>query len=189
MKNIAIFGSSRSGKSTLSRMISKRFPNYHIFNGDTIRDTFAEILPINNINTENGIGMKDDFPLFLSTLFYKNIEKNEGDFNFIVETCDILPQKAKELFDKENTIILFLGTPKRTVEYHFSQIRKYQTNKDWTYYRTDENIIEESIYWLKKSKEFENECKALNIWYVDTSFDRDNILEETLNDIEKLILI
>lgn len=72
MKNIAIFGSSRSRKSTLSRMISKRFPNYHIFNGDTIRDTFAEILPINNINTEKGIGMKDE----KLTTFHLKKQKN-----------------------------------------------------------------------------------------------------------------
>lgn len=54
MKNIAIFGSSRAGKSTLSKMISKKYPNYHILVGDDIRGSFAEILPQNHINSKGG---------------------------------------------------------------------------------------------------------------------------------------
>lgn len=74
MKNIAIFGSSRSGKSTLSKMISKKFPNYHIISGDDIRNTFSDVLPQNNINSKGGSGMVEDFPNFLSTLFYKSVK-------------------------------------------------------------------------------------------------------------------
>ncbi len=70
VKNIAIFGSSRSGKSTLAKMISKKHPNYHIIIGDDIRWAFQEVLP-NNINSKDGIGMLEDFPNFLSCLFHK----------------------------------------------------------------------------------------------------------------------
>ena len=56
VKNIAIFGSSRSGKSTLAKMISKKYPNYHIIIGDDIRWAFQEVLPNNNINSKGGIG-------------------------------------------------------------------------------------------------------------------------------------
>ncbi len=48
MKNVAIFGSSRSGKSTLAKMISKKYSNYHIIIGDDIRGAFQEVLPNNN---------------------------------------------------------------------------------------------------------------------------------------------
>lgn len=47
MKNIAIFGSSRAGKSTLSKMIAKKYPNYHIIIGDNIRGAFSRVLPNN----------------------------------------------------------------------------------------------------------------------------------------------
>lgn len=86
MKNIAIFGSARSGKSTLAKMISKEFSNYHIIIGDDIRWAFQEVLPNNNINSKGGIGMKEDFPKFLSTFFYKSIKRNLGEINYIVET-------------------------------------------------------------------------------------------------------
>lgn len=187
MKNIAIFGQSRAGKSTLSKMIAKKYSNYQIIIGDDIRWAFEQTLPNNNINNKGGDGMKEDFPNFLSCLFYKNIKRNEGEFNYIIDTCDITPQKAKQLFSKDNTIIVFLGTPKQTIEQHFREIRKYQTEKDWSYDRSDEYVLEHSKYWLSKGKEYERECKNLNIWYVDTSFNRKQILEDTCNRIEKIM--
>ena len=187
MKNVAIFGSSRSGKSTLAKMIAKEFTNYHIIIVDDIRWAFQQTLPNNNINSTGGAGMEEDFPNFLSTLFYKSIKRNDGEINYIVETCDITPKKAKELFNRENTILLFLGTPNQTIEQHFEEIRKYQTERDWTYDRSDEHILEHSKHWILKSKEYEEECRELNIWYVDTSFNRNEILNDNLIKIEKMI--
>ena len=188
MKNIAIFGSSRSGKSTLSKMICKKYPQYHIIIGDDIRYAFQVVLPNNQISNKGGNGMKDDFPNFLACLFYKSIKRNKGIFNYIVDTCNMTPEKAKELFNRDDTIILFLGTPKQTIKQHFDEVRKYETNKDWTYDRTDEEIIEHSRHSIEKSIEQEKECKKLNIWYVDTSFNRDEVLKDTLNTIEKMII-
>lgn len=188
MKNIAIFGSSRSGKSTLSRMIANKFPNYHIIVGDDIRWAFQDVLPNNNINSKGGSGMKEDFPNFLASYFYKSIKRYEGEFNYIVETCDMSPQKAKELFDKDNTILLFIGTPKQTIEEHFNEIRKYQTEKDWTYTRTDEHLMNACSYWIPKSREHQKECNELGIWYVDTSLNREKVLNDTLKKIENMVL-
>lgn len=188
MKNIAILGIPRSGKSTLAKMISKKYPNYHIVIGDDIRSAFQNVLPNNNINNKGGIGMIEDFPNFLSYLFYKNIKRNKGIFNYIVETCDITPQKAYELFNKDDTILLFLGTPNQTFKQHFEEIRKYETKIDWTYNRSDEHMLEHSKLWVSKSKEYEKECKELDIWYVDTSFNREEVLNNTLKKIEKINL-
>ena len=188
MKNIAIFGSSRSGKSTLAKMIAKQYSNYHIIIGDDIQWAFEKALPNCNINNNGGSGMQEDFPKFLSCLFYKSIERNEGEINYIVETCDITPKNAKELFDKDNTILLFLGTPKLSIEEHFNEIRKYQTKREWTYNRSDKEILEHVKYWLDKSKNYEKECKELDIWFVDTSFNRKKVLNHTLETIEEIIL-
>ncbi len=91
------------------------------------------------------------------------------------------------MFNREDTILLFLGTPRQTIDKHFNEIKKYQTKKDWIYDRSDEHILEHSKYWINKSKEYEKECKKLNIWYVDTSFNRDKILNITLEKIEQML--
>lgn len=185
MKNIAIFGGSRSGKSTLARMISKKYPNYQIIIGDDIRWAFQTVLPQNNINTSGGIGMQDDFPNFLSCLFDKSIGRNKDAFNYIIETCDITPGKANKLFNRADTVLLFLGTPRKTADEYFKEIRRYQTKRDWTYDRSDEHILEHCRHWIDKSKEYEEECRKLNIWFVDTSFDRDKVLKHTMKAIEE----
>lgn len=188
MKNIAIFGSARSGKSTLAKMISKKLPNYHIIVGDDVRGAFQDTLPQNNINSKGGQGMIDDFPKFLSAYFYRSIRRNRGIFNYIVETCDICPEKANQYFNREDTIIIYLATPSLSVAEHFKEIRKYETERDWTFDRDDKEIAEHCKYWINVSKTFEKECKDLNIWFVDTSISRVEVLEETLRKIEKIIL-
>lgn len=186
MKNIAIFGSSRSGKSTLSKMLSKKYPNYHIIIGDDIRGAFKDALPQCEINSTGGKGMIDDFPRFLSALFHRCFKRNNDNFYYIVDSCDITPQKAKELLNN-NTILLFLGTPSITAEEHFNEIRKYQTEKDWTFNRSDEELVEHCKHWIGKSIEFAEECKKLDIWFVDTSKNREEVLAKTLNKIENII--
>lgn len=180
MKNIAIFGSSRAGKSTLSKMIVKKYPQYHVIIGDDVRGAFEEVFPKMEINSKNGQGMKEDFPNFISTLFYKNIKSNSGEFHYIIETCDVEPKKAKELFSKENTQIIFLGVPRRTEEEHIRTIRDYETERDWTYNRTEEEIERHAKTWIQKSKQFEKECKELGILFIDTSKDRENKLKEAM---------
>lgn len=187
MKNVAIFGSSRSGKSTLAGMIVKEFSNYFIISGDDIRWTFQKVLPGNNINNRGGKGMKEDFPKFLSTLFYASIDWNDNGTHYIIDSCDITPKKAKELFEKDDTILLFIGTPKQTVEQYFENIRKYQIENDWTYRKSDEHVLKHAERWIKISKKYEDECRELNIWYVDTSFNRDEVLLATFNRIKEMI--
>ena len=192
MKNIAIFGVSRSGKSTLANMICKKYPNYHMIIGDAVRNAFTQVLPQNHINSDqNASGMLEDFPNFLAHLFYGSIRKSDEEFNYIIDTCDVSPQKAKELFNKENTLVVFLGVPKQTEEEHLFQIKKYETEKDWTY--TDKKATPEYMKMhtkrcITQSKEFEKVCKELDLLFIDTSFDRDTVLKNAIMEIDKLII-
>ncbi len=188
MKNIVILGASRAGKSTLTKMICEKYPNYNVIIGDAVRKAFSEILPQNNINNNNGSGMIEDFPKFLAYMFYRSIKICDRKFNYIIDSCDILPEKAKELFEKEDTIIIFLGFPKLTEEEHFYQIKQYQKNTDWTYNKDDDFMKEHVKRWIAKSKYFEKKCKELDIWFVDTSFDREKVLNDTMQILEKIIM-
>lgn len=187
MKNIAIFGASRAGKSTLADRICEKFPHYHIIIGDAIRGAFSEVLPQNNINSKGGSGMIEDFPQFLAFVFHRSIKKSGESFNYILDTCDISPEKAKELFDREDTQIIFLGFPKQTEEDHLNLIKQYETKKDWTYGRTEEYMKEHAKRWTENSRYFEQKCKELGIWFVDTSWNREKVLDETMKKLEKAL--
>lgn len=183
MKNIAIFGSSRAGKSTLTRMINEIYPIYHIISGDSIRDAFQYELPQNEINKYGGQGMKEDYARFCASLFRNQSKRNKEYFNYIFDSCDVSVVNALKYFKDDNTIILFLGYSKITPEEALLNYRKYEKKGDWTCNRTDEELLEHAKHWIENSKIFENDCKLNKVKYVDTSYNRKEILEHLIKEI------
>ena len=84
--------------------------------------------------------------------------------------------------------ILDINVDRGTLEQHFIEIRKYEEEKDWTYYKTEEYMKKHSKFWTMKSREWKEKCEQLDIWYVDTSFDREDVLKDTMCKLEELIL-
>ena len=64
---------------------------------------------------------------------------------------------------------------------------KKKQKEEWTYRKSDAEILEHAKTWTSKSKEYEKDCSSLDIWFVDTSFNRKQVLNETITKIEKLI--
>ncbi len=116
MKNVAIFGSSRAGKTTLAKMIAKRYPGYQFMVADIMIGTFERVLPQLDINHNGGEGMREDFPKFLGSLFRRTIESGGGEFGYVVESCDITPAQAMEYFAADDVTMVFLATPSLTAE-------------------------------------------------------------------------
>lgn len=58
---MAIFGSSRAGKTTLAKMIAKRYPKYQFMVADIVIGTFERVLPQLEINHVGGKGMQEIF--------------------------------------------------------------------------------------------------------------------------------
>jgi len=183
-KNIAIFGSSRAGKTTLAKMIAHRYPDYQFMVGDVLIGTFEREMPQLGIDHVGGFGMQEDFPEFLSSLFRRNIENGAGEFGYIVETCDITPRQAKKYFTAEDITIIFLATPSLTPEESFEMVRKYEHLGDWTLKRTDEELMKQRRHWVQRSRDFETECKEFGLWFVDTSYNREEVLEKVIEELE-----
>lgn len=161
MKNIAIFGSSRAGKSTLARMLNSYNNNYHIISGDSIRHAFQFELPKNEINNFGGKGMLEDYSKFCSSLFKNQIKRNRDYFNYIFDSCDVNVLNAKHYFEDEDIYIVFLGyaylTPEEVVENH----RRYAKADDWTSSRSDEELLKHAEHWISNSKVFEEDSKKI----------------------------
>ncbi len=183
MKNIAIFGASRTGKTTLARMINKNYLNYHIISGDSIRHAFQNELPKNEINKFGGSGMKEDFARFCASLFKNQAKRNKNYFNYIFDSCDVSVTNALKYFKDENTIIVFLGYSKLTPQEALQNYRKFEKSEDWTCSRTDEELLEHAQNWIKNSKVFENDCKINNVKYIDTSYNRDEVLKKLCKEL------
>lgn len=183
MKNIIILGVARSGKTTLARMIKKRYSNYNIIDGDCIRNAFEKSIPEVNINHVNGSGMIEKFPDFCLKLFEYQIKEHNNHFNYIFETCDINPIQLKKYFNIPNTIVIFLGYPNLTIEETVNNYKKYAKKDDYMIKKSEDEIISRAKKWNKKSKEIKKLCLQFNIKFIDVSYNRNDIFEKLIEEL------
>lgn len=182
MKNIFIIGLPRTGKTTLSEMISKQIPNYHIINIDAIREAFFEVMP-QEINYKEKIGMKDKFPEFLSSYVAHENEWNKGKFAYIIEGYDLWPETIAKYFD--DYLIYALYYDNVTPESVLKEIRKYDQKEDWSYDKDDEYMLDFLRRYTNRIHMYKQECQKYNIKLFDTSKNRKEILTDIVNEIKE----
>ena len=178
MKNILLLGASRSGKTTFSRMLREQYPIYQIICSDSIRGAYKRTINKDANLTSHEVGETDEYRNFIREVFNRFIKYN-ADLKYILDTVDILPQHIP-LFNQEDLIILVFGYPKATDEEIVKIQRKNDTENDWTFDLSDKEILDNANFWIEKSKEFESDCRRLNVKFIDVSFNREKILKDLL---------
>ena len=123
----------------------------------------------------------------MCTIINRIIKDNLTDTNYkkekyLFDTPFLYPKDIK-MIDKENTYVIFMGYSKISVEDAVNKIRQNDKEHFWTNKISDEELVKETIQNIEFSKYLESECKRLNIKYYDTSFNRNDVLKEALNDI------
>ena len=188
MKNIIIFGEPRSGKSTLANMIIDKF-NYQVIHVDAVRDTFKEIYPELNIAPDIAINNKK-FQLFIQEYLNRNTKQEERNkYGYVVEGCETSVDDCNRLFNIDENIIYYLAPDDITPEEFFNNIRANDTEKDWTFKLSDEELMQKVKNMITKGKKIKEECKKYNIKFVDTSHNRKEKLNTILKNIESEIKI
>ena len=186
-KNILIIGAARSGKTTLARNISKKY-NYNLISVDDIISGF-EGIPYSNIKHDgNEIETSKNFSKFLKG-YLKELSEGPNYYNdckFVIEGThidfeEIIPYINNQLKDKYDIIGLTYNNISEKELYE--NIKKYDTEDDWTYYNSDEELLGNVNYFLERNKFFNDKFKEYNIKTYDTSFDRDNIINNIINDL------
>ena len=188
MKNIIIFGEPISGKSTLANMIIDKF-NYQVIHVDAVRDTFKEIYPELNIAPDIAINNKK-FQLFIQEYLNRNTKQEERNkYGYVVEGCETSVDDCNRLFNTDENIIYYLAPDDITPEEFFNNIRANDTEKDWTFKLSDEELMQKVKNMITKGKKIKEECKKYNIKFVDTSHNRKEKLNTILKNIESEIKI
>lgn len=184
MKNIILLGVPRSGKSTFAKMIMKTFPNYNLIQQDIIDSAHmkANEEQDRKENPDSNVARIVFNPSFCRLLL-KNIfrysVKYEPSLNFILDAGDISLREASK-YDKNDPIVIVFGYPNITKEEALENILTHDTKDDWTYIEPAWRILEYLEFYIKDSKDYEVKCKKENIKFVDTSFHREQVLEELL---------
>lgn len=100
-----------------------------------------------------------------------------------MESGQLHPKIVSEMIDSQNTIIVCLGLGNLTPEDMVNQCINYDTEESWTYGLPREYILEHAQDWYKCNEMLKKECPKYGIKYIDTSKDRENVLQEIVNNI------
>lgn len=122
--------------------------------------------------------------LFLS--MQKDVKKD--NIGIIVDDTSMDIKKCNEIYGSPENIIYCLGTSKISPKELERKIREYDTKDDWSNYipKAFLPIMCENI--IKESKKNEIKCKKYkNIKYIDTSQDREKVLNQIIEKLEDII--
>ena len=190
-KNILIIGAARCGKTTLAKKLNKEY-GYSVISIDDIVSGLQAYPELNiHHNGETDITTKNLGP-FLEKYF---IELSEGanfygGIKFAIEGTHIdferlMPLLQSEKYEAKYEII-GLTINEESPEDLYNNMKKYDTEDDWTYWVEDEVLKEDSKYIIDKNKIFNENFKKYNIKSYDTSYDREKILDKIISDLKDL---
>ena len=190
-KNIIILGAARSGKTSLAKKLVKG-KNYSLISIDDIvsgLEAYPELKIHHNgdaLDTAKRLApflIKYLTELSEGTTFYGGIKSVIEGTHFDFE--QLMPFLQNDKY-KEKYIVIGLTFNEITEQQLYDHIKKYDTEDDWTYYCSDEELKGNVKYFIERNKYFNEMFKKYNITSFDTSFDRDIVLDNIINNLEDL---
>ena len=191
-RNIIVAGVPRAGKSTLSHMLTKH--GFTHVSMDSIIAGFERVFPETGINTYAGMSSLDTLNTIsekIAPFIYAMMgsgEYGEHGFGAVFDVYQLLPhdyvkhikpQIGEVEIDSYDVKIVYLGSSDVTPDERFVIQKKFDTERDYTFYKTDEELREGADYIVEQSKLIKSQCEQYGLPYYDTSYNR----FETFNGI------
>ena len=208
MKNIIIAGPGRNGKTALARKINEEL-DYFVINLDKLMTVFDKAYPQLDVRiawdydkaTANvapflghflGIftsnhGMANDLNLQKHVVKGNRFVLEGGHFDF-VKIMPILKMFVIEAL-KDHFILVGLVQNKKTADDFFNDIRKYDTDDEWTYSFNDNELRELINRDLIPSNQFMTDyLMKFGFTIYDTSTERERVFDKIVEDIKSTSL-
>jgi len=203
LKNIIIAGVGRNGKTTLARKITEEL-NYFVINLDKLMTAFGKAYPQLDIRiawdyekaTSNiapflghylGMlssdhGLADDLNLRVHAVKGNRFVLEGGHYDFEKISSIIKMYGIEEL--KDSFILIGLVQNNKTVDEYFSDLRKYDTEDDWTYGFDDDELREFSKISVLWNREMTDYLLRYGFTIYDTSSERERVFNKIIEDIK-----
>ena len=189
--NIIIAGVPRSGKSTISRMLSKRFGYQHI-SMDSIIAAFEKCFPETGVNTYQGLSSLETLQVISGKMapfvraMLDSSGHSDGEHGMVVDMYQLLPEDYDKHLRGANCEIFYFITSDVTAEERFAIQKKYDTPKDYTFYKSDEELKEGAQYIVEQSLLMKAQCEKFGLKYYETARNREEVFEQFFRDLQKL---
>ena len=189
--NIIIAGVPRAGKSTIAHMISKKYGYQHV-SMDSIIAGFEKCFPETGVSTYQGLSSMDTLRVISSKMapFVRAMmgsgEYDEFEPGMVLDMYQLLPEDYDRYIRGANCEIFYFLTSDVTPEERFAIQKKYDTEKDYTFYKPDEELREGAVYIVEQSILMREQCERYGLPYYETARNREQVFERFLRDLESL---
>ena len=185
--NIIIAGVPRAGKSTISHLLSKRYGYQHI-SMDSIIAGFEKCFPETGVNTYQGLSSLETLRVISSKMapFVRAMldsgEYDEFEPGMVLDMYQLLPEDYDKYIRGANCEIAYFITSDVSPEERFLIQKNYDTENDYTFYKSDDELREGAEYIVEQSIMMKEQCKRYGLPYYETAKQRDLAIQRFLQD-------
>ena len=185
--NIIIAGVPRAGKSTISNLLSKRFGYQHV-SMDSIIAGFEKCFPETGVSTYQGLSSMETLHVISGKMapfvraMLESGEYDEHEPGMVLDMYQILPKDYDKYIRGANCEIVYFITSDVTPEERFLIQKRYDTEKDYTFYKSDEELREGAEYIVEQSILMKKQCMELGLPYYETAREREQVFQRFLKE-------
>ena len=190
--NLIISGVPRAGKSTVAHQLSARFGYQHI-SMDTIIAGFERCFPETGVNTYCGLSSLETLRLISGKMApFVRAMLDSGEYDdytpgMVLDMYQLLPEDYMKHIQGANCQIFYFITSDVTPEERFAIQKQYDTEKDYTFYKSDEELREGAVYLVEQSQLIKEQCLRYGLPYFETAKNRPQVLTEVLLSVENAL--
>ncbi|MBR5312229.1 MAG: hypothetical protein IKU40_05035 [Clostridia bacterium] len=184
-KNILIMGVGRAGKTTLAKMIAEKY-RYSIISIDDIVTAMGAFPGLGISWDGDHAKIAEHMAPFL-TIYLKELSEGSkfyGGCKTVIEGTDIDFERLIPHINKRKYHLIGLTYSRVTKEELFRTIRKYDTEDDWSYYLSDEQLEAYCGECVERNRFFDEKFREYDIPSYDTSIDREAVLHDIMEHLE-----
>ncbi len=183
--NIIIAGVPRAGKSTVSHRLSTQYGYQHV-SMDSIIAGFERCFPETGVNTYAGLSSMDTLRMIsgkIAPFIRAMLDSGEYDEfhpGMALDVYQLLPEDYVRYIQGANCEIAYFITSDVTPEERFAIQKRYDTEKDYTFYKSDGELLEGAAYIVEQSVLIKEQCQKYGLPYFETARDREQVFERFL---------
>lgn len=189
--NIIIAGVPRAGKSTISHRLAKQYGYQHI-SMDSIIAGFEKCFPETGVNTYAGLSSMDTLHLISGKMapfvraMLDSAEYDEFMPGMVLDMYQLLPEDYMKHIHGANCEIAWFITSDVTPEERFAIQKRYDTEKDYSFYKSEEELREGAVYIVEQSICIKAQCQKYGLPYYETARDREQAFSRFLQEFQFL---
>ena len=185
--NIIVAGVPRAGKSTVAHLLASRYGYQHV-SMDSIIAGFEKCFPDTGVSTYQGLSSKDTLRVIsgkMAPFVRAMLESGEYDEfkpGMVLDMYQLLPEDYDRFIRGANCDIVYFITSDVTPEERFAIQKKYDTEKDYTFYKSDEELREGAEYIVEQSILMKAQCEQYGLPFYETAHEREQAIQRFLRD-------